>query len=100
MASDPTTRAARRQTLAKLVLGHLIDVQVYRSPPRSETKFEVRRYGDGEYITGQEVRLWSEWPSEALCARIALALDARAYQSCAIGDLDEHTVESVLGDVG
>lgn len=106
MEFEKTTRAQRRQTLAKLVLGHLIAVVHHQSPPRSAEKFEVWHchpgggfVAGGGFIVGQEVRLRSEWPSEEVCAKVALALDALAYQSCAIGDLDDVTVAGALGDV-
>lgn len=100
MELDKTTREQRRQTLAKLVLGHLIDIRITTSPPRSEWKAEVRHCigadrGLGAYIYGEG---FSQWPSEKLCAIVALALDGRAYDSCRINDLDAHTVDSVLGD--
>ena len=95
LGSDKTTREQRRQTLAKLVLGHLIDVKIIPSPPRHEWKAEVHHWVGG-FIACDIGK--KNWPSEALCATVALALDGRAYESCRMGDLDEHTLETVLGD--
>lgn len=94
MEFEKTTREQRRQTLAKLVLGHLVDVRIYTAPPRSEWKAEVHHYS-GEFIACEDR---ANWPSELLCAKVALALDERAYQSCDIRDLDDHTLDVTLGD--
>ncbi len=99
MECKPTTREQRRQTLAKLVLGHLIDVLVFEAPPHNEWAARVHHVHDGiggDFIAA-DVGL-DNWPSEVLCATVALALDEVAYQSCNIKDLDAHTVAAVLGD--
>jgi hypothetical protein len=98
MDIERTTRAQRRQTLAKLVLGHLIDIRIHTAPPRSEWKAEVH-YSDWrnyDFIAADVGR--ENWPSETLCAKVALALAGPEYDSCAIRDLDDYTVDSVLGD--
>lgn len=91
MEFEKTTREQRRQTLAKLVLGHLL-----WPPMIAGDLAQISHYGalsPGIYVDKR-----TDFPSEAMMAHVALALDERAYQSCDIRDLDDHTVATTLGD--
>jgi hypothetical protein len=91
MEFEKTTRAQRRQTLAKLILGHLLEPPMFH-----RDKVGIAHRGCFSPVIAADDR--SEFPSEVLCAKVALALDERAYQSCNIRDLDDYTVATTLGD--
>lgn len=93
MEFEKTTREQRRQTLAKLVLGHLLD-----PPLLDRNRCRVVITHRGEFSPMIAADNFADFPSEKLMAHVALALDERAYQSCDIRDLDDHTVATTLGD--
>lgn len=100
LGSAKTTRDQRRQTLAKLMLGHLVEVE-YSHPNRSIGKVgKVYVYFRGEFSNLIAAEPRADFPSEELCAKVALALPPTAYESCRIGDLDELTVQNTLRDGG
>ena len=85
-------KQARRQTLTKLVLGHLID-----PPFIGQRHIHISRRGEFSPLIASDLR--EDFPSERLMATVALALDGPAYDSCRIRDLDDHTVDVTLGDL-
>lgn len=90
MEFEKTTREQRRQTLAKLVLGHLVD-------PPLIVPGHILVHRRGEYGTTIAADPSAEFPSEALMAHVALALDQQEYESCRMADLDDLNVDAVLG---
>lgn len=85
-----TTKSERRQTTAKLVLGHLIEIT------RSMRNVCVHRPGE----SGETIRIEAvgEFPSVNMLATLALAISREAWESCRLPDLSEDVVTNALGE--
>lgn len=89
-AGSGTSLDDRRQTLAKLVLGHLVRMQ----PAPHVLSPDILVFLDDDGTTFLDK--CELFPSEDLMARLALAIPSEQWQSCRIHDLTDDFVAALL----